>query len=44
MATTIHELDIPSNPCHKPSELNYKYFEYLYAVFDKKIVPGYTRL
>ncbi|MCH4815474.1 MAG: hypothetical protein QXY87_07150 [Saccharolobus sp.] len=38
-ATQYMSLDIPSNPCHKPSELNYKYFEYLYGVFDKKIVP-----
>ena len=33
-------LDIPATPCEKPSELNFKHFEYLYTKFDnKKIIP-----
>ncbi|WP_338603968.1 hypothetical protein V6M85_05415 [Sulfolobus tengchongensis] len=38
-ATRYMSLDIPTKPCQKPSELNYKHFEYLYSVFDKKIIP-----
>ncbi|MEM3715459.1 MAG: hypothetical protein QXF82_10980, partial [Nitrososphaeria archaeon] len=32
-------LDIPATPCEKPSELNFKHFEYLYTKLDKNIIP-----
>ncbi|MCI2415299.1 MAG: hypothetical protein MPF33_08700 [Candidatus Aramenus sp.] len=32
-------LDIPSSPCKKPSNLNFKHFEYLYSRLEKRVIP-----
>jgi 7-cyano-7-deazaguanine tRNA-ribosyltransferase len=32
-------LDIPPPPCSKPSDLNFKHFEYLYSKLEKKVIP-----
>jgi 7-cyano-7-deazaguanine tRNA-ribosyltransferase len=32
-------LDIPSSPCSKPSDLNFKHFEYLYSRLEKRVIP-----
>ncbi|BDB99058.1 hypothetical protein [Saccharolobus caldissimus] len=38
-ASYYMSLDIPPLPCNKPSETNFKNFDYLYSRFDKKIIP-----